>query len=180
VVGCPVNVYFSPPDCNRGGVPAGEEGPALEERTCKVFVRHLGPLGLFLASDPTTRNLDDGWKSPLSFQNMYNHHSFVARMLHDRSLVAWIDIDCDKVTDCPGPAGHAVPLGGAEGWEGMGEGKGASVCASNSTGFLCHVALNGTAIVPIPPRCSDNAKAGNSDAASCLAGVVLASACIAA
>lgn len=88
-VGCPVDIYFAP--ANR-----------VEGYNCEVFTKHLGPLDKFLSSDTKTRNID-GHNSPLKFENTYNGHSFVARMAHDQSLVAKIELDHDIVRDCPEP-----------------------------------------------------------------------------
>ena len=45
----------------------------------------------------------DGHKSPVKFENTYNSHSFVARMSHDQTLVARIEVDHDVVRNCPDP-----------------------------------------------------------------------------
>ena len=90
-VGCPIDIYFAPENKVEG-----------EDYNCEIFTKHLGSLSPFLSSDPTTRDID-GSTSPLKFENTYNGHSFVARMAHDQSLVARIDVDHDVVTDCPEP-----------------------------------------------------------------------------
>ena len=182
VVGCPVDVYFSPPDHDRGDVPAGQVGPTLEDRSCERFAMHLGPMRPYRASDPGTRDLDDGWRSPLAFQSTYNRHSFVARMSHDGSLVGRIDLDHDEVTDCPEPAATRATsfLGGAGGArEGAGVGARAP---SNSTESLCLALDDGSAaIAAVPPtRCSVDAKARDYSAATPLAAAVSVSARIAA
>ena len=122
-VGCPIDIYFSPrawegydEEVEIGGPRTSSPG---SPRQCEIFTRHLGPLGPFLQTkaywdDPTVRALDDGWLSPLIFQNTYNRHSFVARMSHDKSLVARIDLDHDEVVDCPEPRRRA--------FDGYGEG----------------------------------------------------------
>jgi len=84
-VGCPVDVYWSPQN-------------KVEGFSCEVFSNHLGPLESYLTRD--TRDLDASY-SPLKFENSYNGHSFTARMAHDQSLVARIDLSHDTVRDCP-------------------------------------------------------------------------------
>lgn len=91
-VGCPVEVFFAPP--NRGA--AGYD--------CERFQAHLGTLAAYAAPDAgRARHLDDP-ASPLKFPNTYNGHTFVARMAHDGALVARISVDGDIVRDCPAPA----------------------------------------------------------------------------
>ena len=68
---------------------------------CEKFTSHLGPIGDFLTAK--NQNLDVH-NSPLKFENTYNGHSFVARMSHDQSFVARIEIDHDIVRDCPEPS----------------------------------------------------------------------------
>ncbi|EJK64325.1 hypothetical protein THAOC_14952 [Thalassiosira oceanica] len=110
-VGCPIDIYFSPEKRN----------PDFE---CEVFSKHLGPLEPYLKKGPA-RDID-GKGSPLFFLNTYNGHTFTAvslldyvcvqalrtdthnrktskRMSHDQSLVARIELNHDKVTDCPEP-----------------------------------------------------------------------------
>ncbi|KAL3811783.1 hypothetical protein ACHAXA_005174 [Cyclostephanos tholiformis] len=115
-VGCPIDIYFSPRTWEGHDEGGGDPKVLAKEddMQCEIFSRHLGPLGPFLQSaaswsnDPTVRNpLDDGWLSPLMFLNTYNRHSFVARMSHDKSLVARIDLDHDVVVDCPEPSRRA-------------------------------------------------------------------------
>jgi hypothetical protein len=121
-------------------------------------------MGPYRATDPETRNLDDGWLSPLAFQNTYNRHSFVARMSHDGSLAARIDLDHDEVTDCPEPAARAISFFG--GAEGMLEGAGAVRAPSNCTKSLCLALDDGSAAnaAVSSPRCSVDAKARDSTA----------------
>ncbi|KAL7533882.1 hypothetical protein ACHAXR_008047 [Thalassiosira sp. AJA248-18] len=88
-VGCPIDIYFAPQN-------------KVEGYNCETFTKHLGPLDPFLLSDTTTRDID-GHNSPLKFENTYNGHSFVARMSHDQTLVARIELDHDVVKDCPEP-----------------------------------------------------------------------------
>mmetsp|Transcript_38181 Transcript_38181/g.65214 ORF Transcript_38181/g.65214 Transcript_38181/m.65214 type:complete len:292 (+) Transcript_38181:1-876(+) len=88
-VGCPIDIYFAPQN-------------KIEGYNCEKFTKHLGPLDTFLASDPTTRDID-GHNSPLKFENTYNGHNFVARMTHDGTFVAKIEVDHDVVKDCPEP-----------------------------------------------------------------------------
>ena len=88
-VGCPIDIYFAPQNVK------GES--SIE---CEKFTNHLGPIHDFLAAE--IPNLD-GYTSPLKFENTYNGHSFVARMSHDQSFVARIEIDHDIVRDCPEP-----------------------------------------------------------------------------
>ena len=92
-VGCPVDIYFAPEN---------KQMEAGEDYNCETFTKHLGDLDTFLASDPTTRDVD-GPLSPLKFENTYNGHNFVVRMSHDNSLVARIELDHDVVSDCPEP-----------------------------------------------------------------------------
>ena len=101
-VGCPIDIYFTTQDINRGDEVEHNEG-VHSDHNCEIFTQHLGSLEPFLALDPTMRDLDDNWMSPFGLQATYNGHSFVARMSHDQSLVARIDLDHDVVTDCPGP-----------------------------------------------------------------------------
>lgn len=89
-VGCPIDIYFSP--LHRDG---GDK-----DYDCEIFGHHLGPLDTFLSQDPNTRDVD-GHNSPLKFENTYNGHYFSARMSHDNSLVARIELNHDIVTDCP-------------------------------------------------------------------------------
>ena len=88
-VGCPIDIYFAPQN-------------KIEGFNCEKFSGHLGPLDSFLKSPPDKRNIDNR-NSPFKLQNAYNGHSFVARMSHDQSLVARIDLDHDVVKDCPEP-----------------------------------------------------------------------------
>lgn len=88
-VGCPVDMYFAPAN-------------KVEGYDCEIYTGHLGPLEPFLAKSPLTRNID-GFNSPISFEDTYNKHGFVARMSHDQSLVARIELDHDVVRDCPEP-----------------------------------------------------------------------------
>mmetsp|Transcript_44842 Transcript_44842/g.95443 ORF Transcript_44842/g.95443 Transcript_44842/m.95443 type:complete len:530 (-) Transcript_44842:89-1678(-) len=99
-VGCPVDIYFAPQ--NR-----------VEGYNCEKFTKHLGSMEPFLSSDVRTRDIDD-FGSPLKFENTYNGHLFVARMSHDQSLVASIEVDHDVVRDCPEPQRSAA---GIEVWE---------------------------------------------------------------
>ena len=87
-VGCPIDIYFSPEQKN-------------VDFNCEVFSKRLGPLDSYLRKGPD-RDID-GKGSPLFFQNTYNGHAFTARMSHDQSLVARIELSSDKVTDCPDP-----------------------------------------------------------------------------
>jgi hypothetical protein len=87
-VGCPIDIYFAPQNA---------QGESSIE--CEKFTKHLGSLGFLAANNP---NLDVH-SSPLKFENTYNGHSFVARMAHDQSFVARIEIDHDIVRDCPEP-----------------------------------------------------------------------------
>ena len=75
----------------------------VEGYDCERFDLHLGPFEEFVSSDPSTRDIDS-YGAPLKFGNTYNGHSFVARLSHDNSLVARIDVDHDVVRDCPDPA----------------------------------------------------------------------------
>jgi len=93
-VGCPVDIYFAPQNKNEGF-------------NCEKFTQHLGPLDSSLSSDQQSRNVD-GHDSPLKFTNTYNGHSFVARMSHDQSLVARIELDHDVIKDCPEPTRSGV------------------------------------------------------------------------
>lgn len=88
-VGCPVDIYFAPQN-------------KVEGYNCEKRTKHLGSLESFLSSDIKTRDID-ALSSPLKFENTYNGHSFVARMSHDNTLVARIELDHDIVTDCPEP-----------------------------------------------------------------------------
>ncbi|KAL3774843.1 hypothetical protein ACHAW5_000825 [Stephanodiscus triporus] len=171
-VGCPIDIYFSPKDMDRGDMPEGLEGPMLEEKYCEIFQKHLGPLEPYLASDPSTRNIDDGWRSPLTFVNTYNRHSFVARMSHDQSLVARISLDHDVVFDCPEPGRVGFGVA-AEERGGTIEGEGAADAVgswpANST-----TSVRALDIDAVVCRLID-AKVDNSTAAH-LVGVVSASA----
>lgn len=89
-VGCPIDIYFAPTNM--------EGEPSMD---CEKFTSHLGPIGDFLTAK--NQNLDVH-NSPLKFENTYNGHSFVARMSHDQSFVARIEIDHDIVRDCPEPS----------------------------------------------------------------------------
>ena len=88
-VGCPIDIYFARQNMK------GES--SIE---CEKYTNHLGPIDDFLTAE--NPNLD-AHNSPLKFENTYNHHSFVARMSHDQSFVARIEIDHDIVRDCPEP-----------------------------------------------------------------------------
>eukprot|EP00956_Cyclotella_meneghiniana_P022635 scaffold43083_cov23-Cyclotella_meneghiniana.AAC.1 len=59
----------------------------------------MGSVDAFLNSGHTF-NLDS-FESPLIHMRTYNSHSFVARTSHDQSFVARIDIEADRVHDCP-------------------------------------------------------------------------------
>lgn len=59
----------------------------------------MGSLDAFLNSGHTSSL--DSFESPLIHMRTYNSHSFVARTSHDQSLVARIDIEADRVHDCP-------------------------------------------------------------------------------
>jgi len=89
-VGCPIDIYFAPTNM--------EGDPSMD---CERFTSHLGPIDDFLTAK--NQNLDVH-NSPLKFENTYNGHSFVARMSHDQSFVARIEIDHDIVRDCPEPS----------------------------------------------------------------------------
>jgi hypothetical protein len=84
-VGCAIDIYFAPTNM--------EGEPSME---CEKFTSHLGPIDDFLAAK--NQNLDVH-NSPLKFENTYNGHSFVARMSHDQSFVARIEIDHDSVNN---------------------------------------------------------------------------------
>eukprot|EP00585_Thalassiosira_rotula_P003467 CAMPEP_0196143476 /NCGR_PEP_ID=MMETSP0910-20130528/13459_1 /TAXON_ID=49265 /ORGANISM="Thalassiosira rotula, Strain GSO102" /LENGTH=542 /DNA_ID=CAMNT_0041404941 /DNA_START=1 /DNA_END=1629 /DNA_ORIENTATION=- len=93
-VGCPVDIYFAPQNKKEGF-------------NCEKFTNHLGPLDSFLSSNHQTRDIE-GHDSPLKFSNTYNGHSFVARMSHDQSLVARIELHHDVIKDCPEPTRTGV------------------------------------------------------------------------
>ena len=86
-VGCPIDIYFAPQN-------------KIEGYNCEQFTEHLGPLEPFMVSDIKTRDVD-GRNSPMKMTNTYNGHSFVARMSHDQTLVARIELESDTVRDCP-------------------------------------------------------------------------------
>jgi hypothetical protein len=187
-VGCPIDIYFSPralegydEEMEIGGPRTSSPG---SPRQCEIFTRHLGPLGPFLQrkaywDDPTVRALDDGWLSPLIFQNTYNRHSFVARMSHDKSLVARIDLDHDEVVDCPEPRKRALDGYG----EGAEEEREATVLSQavedallykNSTKFALRAALDckdaaAAASSPVDRKLVD-AKVGNATSSRLLLG----------
>lgn len=86
-VGCPIDLYFAPPKTD-----------PESSFNCEVYSDHLGAFDTFINSGQTDINSFD---SPIIHQNTYTSHSFVARMSHDQSLVARIEINHDSVYDCP-------------------------------------------------------------------------------
>jgi len=88
VTGCPVDLYFAPP-----------QPGSSSTYHCELYSNHLGSLTSF-ATDPNFLDLD-AYNSPAKFEETYNSHVFVARMSHDQSLVARIEFKRDVVTDCP-------------------------------------------------------------------------------
>ncbi|KAL3800611.1 hypothetical protein HJC23_006073 [Cyclotella cryptica] len=86
-VGCPIDLYFAPPKTD-----------PESSFNCEVYSDHMGAFETFIKSGQTNINSFD---TPIIHQNTYTTHSFVARMSHDQSLVARIEIDHDTVYDCP-------------------------------------------------------------------------------
>ena len=86
-VGCPIDLYFAPP-----------KNDPESSFNCEVYSDHMGAFDMFINSGQTNINSFD---SPVIHQNTYTSYSFLARMSHDQSLVARIEIDHDSVYDCP-------------------------------------------------------------------------------
>jgi hypothetical protein len=161
---------------DRGDMPEELEGPMLDEKYCEKFQKHLGPLEPYLAMDTTTRNIDDGWRSPLTFVNTYNRHSFVARMSHDQSLVARISLDHDVVYDCPEPGrvgfGGAVEERGGSTIEGERAADAVGSLRANSTTMSARAAIDDAVVC----RSSIDAKKIDNSTTAHHVGVVSASA----
>ena len=116
-VGCPVDVYFAP--------------PSRDGSDCERFQAHLGdPAAFAAAADGRAHRLDDP-ASPLKFPVTYNGHAFVARMAHDGTLVARLEVDRDVVRDCPGPAREGA---GAAAREAVPRGAPAALAAGTAAG----------------------------------------------
>lgn len=86
-VGCPVDLYFAPPEMS-----------PQSTSNCEKFSNHMGSLNEFIQSGQTDVNSVD---SPVIHQRTYDSHSFIVRTSHDGSLVARIEIDAARVRDCP-------------------------------------------------------------------------------
>jgi len=86
--GCPIDLYFAPSTRDPNST-----------FNCELYSDHMGSVDAFLNSGHTS-NLDS-FESPLIHMRTYNSHSFVARTSHDQSFVARIDIEADRVHDCP-------------------------------------------------------------------------------
>jgi hypothetical protein len=95
-VGCPIDLYFSPPKSNPSS-----------SFNCEVFADHIGAIDSFIKSGETDL---DAFGTPVVHHGTFNTHSFVARMSHDQSLVARFEIDHDIVYDCPEPRRSAESI----------------------------------------------------------------------
>lgn len=94
-VGCPVDLYFSP------------QRKDSSSFNCEKFTGRLGSIEAF---DSTPKKSLDASGSPIIFQNTYNSHTYVARMAHDQSFVAKIELMHDIVQDCPEPKRSAISV----------------------------------------------------------------------
>lgn len=86
-VGCPIDIYFSPAKIDPNS-----------SFDCETHLVHMDSLESFLASDQTAVN---SYGSPVVYQRTFNTHSFTVRTSHDDSLVTRIEIEADRVYDCP-------------------------------------------------------------------------------
>jgi hypothetical protein len=88
-VGCDVDLYFAPPPAD-----------ANSTFNCESHLIHMSSLENFLDSGLT---LIDSFGGPVFHLRTYDTHSFVVRTSHDKTLVSRINIDADRVYDCPDP-----------------------------------------------------------------------------
>lgn len=86
-VGCPIDLYFQPPKINPHST-----------FNCEIYSNHMGSLSEFIQSGQTDVN---SFESPVIHQRTYDSHSFIVRTSHDGSFVARIEVDADRVHDCP-------------------------------------------------------------------------------
>lgn len=86
-VGCPIDLYFAPPPAD-----------ANSTFDCESHLVHMSSLQSFFASGLTSI---DSYGGPVFHLRTYDTHSFVVRTSHDKTLVTRINIDADRVYDCP-------------------------------------------------------------------------------